>query len=630
MSGNGHTPKCIPLCYPNNFEWDKEKGILEEKRKSRGKLVLCEDALEIIRSIDGPICPVAVTGPARCGKSYIASQLIEPRPQDCVFKTSHKQKPETMGIWMGTKVFKKTLVNGTDVTVIIMDTEGLDAYNAHEDDDMLMFALMSLMSSVLIYNSKGTMKGEDLQKLSWVSKLNDVFQGDDECGRSTKIQEKDIIKFFPNFMWLLRDVTMSCSLEGEDGDEQAEVDIRDYLLEEVLKLEKETAFSDKRVRELNATRRALLKSFPVFDASQLSIPSIDTSVLKDMGQGDMRERLSQTFLEDVDKFLARCGSLMKPKKAWPYVGNINGRQFADMLQQYVTGFSATNSINMRYVATKVIEALLGEIEELAFEDYVKAMDGYAESALPCENYEIINKHNTCLFKAMRTFNQNSKYINDAERLHQGREKLKERTAKYSEDGRQCVGGYLQTILKQNETESASFCTKLVDELLEENLKMSNISHINKLYKELARGPQIWHVYKTVLAEKIEKISREGSEGNQSETECNVTTQLDKHLPEDPVKEEKMEKLKTEEQLIAMKEKEDETMREIVNEDLTKQEEQSDTDFNESSASIKMKVETLLRTHGDLAKELLLINAKLEEENKRLKDELNRKREKMLR
>ncbi|XP_070547959.1 guanylate-binding protein 2-like [Ptychodera flava] len=262
----------IPLCFPDNFEWDRGSGTLVKKRKARGKLVVCEDALQILRSIDGPICPIAVTGPARCGKSYIASQMVESRPHDCVFKTSGKMQPQTMGIWMSTDMFKKKLRKGVEVTVFVMDTEGLGAYDAYSEDDLQMFSLVSLLASVLVYNSRGSMTVHDIKNLSWVGTLGNVINVD-EAGKGTKSQVKDFIKFFPNFMWLLRDVSMTFSISR--GDEEIEVDIKDYILEEVLKLEEETGDGDDRVKEGNTYRNALLKSFPVFDAFKLSTPSID-------------------------------------------------------------------------------------------------------------------------------------------------------------------------------------------------------------------------------------------------------------------------------------------------------------------------------------------------------------------
>ncbi|XP_070548218.1 guanylate-binding protein 4-like [Ptychodera flava] len=169
--------KVIPLCYPDNYVWKRSKGVLEKKSKRRGKLVVCEDAIDFLRSIEGPICPIVVTGPHRNGKSYIASQLIEPRPFDCVFQTSSKMQPQTTGIWMSTDVFKKKMKNKAEMSVVIMDTEGLGAYNAYSQDDLQLFSLMALLSSVLVYNSRGSLTSEDIKQLSWVSTLGDMIHG---------------------------------------------------------------------------------------------------------------------------------------------------------------------------------------------------------------------------------------------------------------------------------------------------------------------------------------------------------------------------------------------------------------------------------------------------------------------
>ncbi|XP_070547981.1 guanylate-binding protein 2-like [Ptychodera flava] len=452
---------------------------------------------------------------------------------------------------MSRKVFKKTLSNATEVTVIVLDTEGLDAYNAHKEDDMLMFALMALVSSVLVYNSKGSVHAEDINKLSWVNRLNDVFSLNGDAAKKKVPVEKEFIRFFPNFIWLLRDTTMSFMLTEDD--QEVEVDFKHYLLDEILKIEEENVMTDARVKEANATRRALLKSFPVFDALTLPIPSLDASVLKDMHNGESTGRLNKHFLEEVDVFITRCGTLMKPKKAWPYPGNINGHQFAKMLEQYVSGFSATKSINMHAVVTSVIDALLVEEVERAFDDYRKAMNEYAEKSLPCQPHEIIMKHNNCLFKAMRVFQGNTKYINDAERLNKYKQELKGKTVQYSDHGPTCVGGYLYTILLQNEKKSQEFCMELVETLVTEiegpqpgqgrKRLYSNTSlgdYLTKQYKERARGPKKWHVYKTVLAEKIAQIAKHQEVSNsepaeQGTEETKPAKDASELLPEDETK-----------------------------------------------------------------------------------------------
>ncbi|XP_070548033.1 guanylate-binding protein 2-like [Ptychodera flava] len=622
-------PKCVPLCYPDNYKWDKSKGKLVQRTDTRGQLVVCKDALDIIRSIKGPICPVAVTGPARSGKSYIASQLIEPRQQECVFKTSHKQKPETMGIWMSKNMFKRTLSNGTEVTVIILDTEGLDAYNAHKDDDMLIFALMALVSSLLVYNSSRTVCAEDIKKLSWVNRLINVFSRSGSSPKKITQLENEFIKFFPNFMWLLRDVSMSFEI-SRDGEDK-KVDFRDYLLEEILKLEKEDGKTGAKVKELNATRRALLKSFPVFDAMTLPIPSAENSAVEEMGKGKNSRSINKTFLTGIDDFITRCRTLMKPKKAWPYAGNINGYQFAKMLQQYVSRFSESKSIDVVAVVPSVIEDQLRQVVELVFTDYRSDMDKYAKKVLPCENYEIISKHIDFLYQAMRKFKENAKYISDAVSLNKHRDELKEELARFS-DG-VIVGGYLRIILDQNEKMSEEFCKQLIDELLLEISKPGktllgwNEDILNKQYKERARGPKKWHVYKTVLADKVKGMPSRNRKACVS-YEDNVNPEKSANVPSPEM--EIMENTKTKEQILEMKKGDDKAIRASMAEDIDDQLKQLENDFQEINDATKTKIGTLTRTHQALAEELQHSLDNIREEKTEKQDELTIKKGEVLR
>ncbi|XP_070547888.1 guanylate-binding protein 2-like isoform X2 [Ptychodera flava] len=604
----------IPLCYPDNYVWKSSEGVLEKKRERRGKLVVCEDAINFLRSIDGPICPVSVTGPARCGKSYIASQLIEPRPQDCVFKTSNKQKPETMGIWISTEVSKKTK-NQTEMSVVTMDTEGLGAYNAYNDNDMQLFLLVTLLSSVLVYNTNGTVTAEDMKQLSWVSTISDMIHGEKD-GKTSKCREEDFIRFFPNFMWLFRDVTKSFTLER--GGKEKEVALKDYILEEVLKLEDETPGSTK---ECDRYRRAVLKSFPVFDAAKLPIPASDTEVLANMDKGAYRNRLNPTFLSEVDDLVGRCDKLMKPKKAWPYDGNINGPQFAELLEQYVAAFSSSGgALQINKVSDKAMETLLGEVQKKALDNYKSNTATFAGSALPCDTQEVINAHRKYRLKAMGIFEQNSEYINDAKRLHSYRKSLKDSMATFGkDDSSKCSGGYLNVILQSNKKKSEAFCRTLVENLVEKELRPLleadsskneinlKVNELEKLYRAKARGPCKWNIYKADFARKVNTV---------------LSTFKDIKKEEE---EELKEKEKEREEIRTVNLKEEETLRKNLEEDVTKQEKQVVDDCKETCEAILTQINQLRKTHDTLVKELEGIRNKLDEGTKRVLEELNRQK-----
>ncbi|XP_070547927.1 guanylate-binding protein 2-like [Ptychodera flava] len=434
-----------------------------------------------------------------------------------------------------------------------------------------------------------------------VGALDKVIRGD-EVGYSDKPKAKDFRKFFPNFLWVIRDVTLACTLRR--GGKLVEVGMNEYVLKEVLNIENDDRENDK-IKERNRLRKALLTSFPAFYSMKLSLPATDPSIMAVMNEGETRKRLSKPFLDGIEEFVSRCESLMKSKKAWPYVGNITGYNFAGLIRQYTyeLAFDGTE-LCMQTIGKKVMEEMLGKIEGTAFIEYCNEMGNFAESALPCPSHEIFNKHNEYFFIALKTFKTNSKYINDVDMLNEYRHNLEERICVFGEEHHIIIGGYLNGILRDNIQKSDAFCKQLAMDLVKEKLDPllkssggsrspvnlnTEIQLVEKLYKEQARGPQVLHVYKTVLAEEKEKFRQ---------------------------------------QILNMKQKVEEDIRKAMREDVTRQQKQSKADYEERSAAIAFQVKELLQIHSGLAKELMSINKELIKEHHISMEELNKKMEKI--
>lgn len=90
--------------------------------------------------------------------------------------------------------------------MIVIDTEGLGAYDEDENHDAKIFLLALLMSSLLIYNSVGTIDENALNSLSLVINLSKKIQmkkdGDDSSS------DEALTKMFPSFLWVLRDFAL--------------------------------------------------------------------------------------------------------------------------------------------------------------------------------------------------------------------------------------------------------------------------------------------------------------------------------------------------------------------------------------------------------------------------------------
>ena len=148
---------------------DKQKNHCRKKEGvSRKNLITNKKAIAILEDITDPVCVIAIVGPCRTGKSYILSQLIDSdRDSQPCFKLGHLQDPETMGIWMWDTPLQYQLKDGRNISIILLDTEGIDAYNSLERGDTQVFTLSVLLSSLLIYNSSGVPRREDLNKMTY-------------------------------------------------------------------------------------------------------------------------------------------------------------------------------------------------------------------------------------------------------------------------------------------------------------------------------------------------------------------------------------------------------------------------------------------------------------------------------
>ncbi len=117
-------------------------------------IVVNPEAMRLLRTIAKPVAVLGICGPYKTGKSYFLSQVLGGDE----FTVSHSRDPCTRGIWMSTNVLEFD-----DHILILLDTEGTDATQASES----ILILVTLLSSCLIYNTKGTIIETDIQQMRY-------------------------------------------------------------------------------------------------------------------------------------------------------------------------------------------------------------------------------------------------------------------------------------------------------------------------------------------------------------------------------------------------------------------------------------------------------------------------------
>ena len=65
--------------------------------------------------------------------------------------------------------------NGEEFTVVLLDSEGIDAVTGEKKDDHRIFTLTVLLASVLIYNSAGVPTRKDLEDLEYPFQVSVLY-----------------------------------------------------------------------------------------------------------------------------------------------------------------------------------------------------------------------------------------------------------------------------------------------------------------------------------------------------------------------------------------------------------------------------------------------------------------------
>ncbi|KAL0201269.1 hypothetical protein M9458_004456, partial [Cirrhinus mrigala] len=146
-----------------------------------GSLSICKDAIEFLSRINEPVVVVSVVGLYRTGKSYLMNRLAgqQHAKLKCAYKLHHADynnknvivsgfalgntiESKTKGIWMW--CVPHPYKEGH--TLVLLDTEGLgDVDKGDSKNDSWIFCLAVLLSSTLVYNSRGTIDNNALENL---------------------------------------------------------------------------------------------------------------------------------------------------------------------------------------------------------------------------------------------------------------------------------------------------------------------------------------------------------------------------------------------------------------------------------------------------------------------------------
>ncbi|KAJ8333219.1 hypothetical protein SKAU_G00421150 [Synaphobranchus kaupii] len=291
-----------------------EPVCLIEKDKD-GNLGILPQAVEILKQIDQPVVVVAVVGPYRAGKSYLMNKLAGKRKG---FALGACIQPKTKGIWMWCIPHPRKAGH----TLVLLDTEGLGSMEIGDmNDDNWIFSLAVLLSSALVYNSMRTIDSVAIQQLHYVTELTEHIKVNLQASDEDKSTE--FKRFFPSFVWTVRDFTLELEYDGEEI-------TADQYLENALELK-------PGCDDYNLPRKCLLNYFPTRKCFVFGRPASEKKMKRMEDLSD--EDLKPSFVRDAKRF---CDYILSEVKAKTIKEGYNmpGRMLGSLAEMYLGAISS--------------------------------------------------------------------------------------------------------------------------------------------------------------------------------------------------------------------------------------------------------------------------------------------------
>uniref|UniRef100_A0A8C3K940 GB1/RHD3-type G domain-containing protein n=1 Tax=Calidris pygmaea TaxID=425635 RepID=A0A8C3K940_9CHAR len=286
----------------------------------RKGLVVQQEALQVLSEVTQPVVVVAIAGLYRTGKSYLMNRLAGRRKG---FSLGSGVQSHTKGVWMWCLPHPRKPGH----TLVLLDTEGLgDVEKGDTENDTWIFVLTLLLSSTLIYNSRGTIDQQAMEQLHYVMELTEQVKLKAARGQREEEQEEEdpeeVAPFFPTFVWTVRDFTLRLERDGEGISE-------DQYLEKALALKDGSSSKIRRYNQPRERIRQLFRDRKCFVFDQPA-PKRDLERLEELRD----EEIDPEFQRQVEKFCSHVWE-KSPPKTIPGGRIVTGSLLGKLAETYV-------------------------------------------------------------------------------------------------------------------------------------------------------------------------------------------------------------------------------------------------------------------------------------------------------
>ncbi|KAL3567371.1 hypothetical protein D5086_030022 [Populus alba] len=360
-----------------------------------GKFKVHPDAVDALMQIKGPIGVVSVCGRAKQGKSFLLNQLLG---RSTGFQVGSTHQPCTKGIWIWSEPLKRAALGGTEYSLVLLDCEGIDAYDQTGTYSAQIFSLAILLSSLFVYNQMGVIDEAALDCLSLVSEMTKHIHVKASGEKETV---PDLGHFSPVFVWLLRDFCLDLK---EDNTKITPCNYLELALRPVLGSRKDVAARNK-IRE---SIRAL---FPNRECFTLVSPLNNEADLQHLDRV-LLDKYRPEFLSGLNMLAKFVFERTKPKQ-------VGGTVMTGPILVGITK-SFLDSLNRGAVPT--ISSSWQNVEESecqkAFDTAIEVYKSAFDRTKPADEVSLREEHDEAVQKSISVYNASAVGVGSARQKYE--------------------------------------------------------------------------------------------------------------------------------------------------------------------------------------------------------------------
>ncbi|KAL4204729.1 hypothetical protein AMTRI_Chr01g133480 [Amborella trichopoda] len=350
----------------------------------KGKFQMDPEAVAMLQLVKEPIGVVSVCGRARQGKSFILNQLLG---RSSGFQVASTHRPCTKGLWMWSAPLKRTALDGTEYNLLLLDSEGIDAYDQTGTYSTQIFSLAVLLSSMFIYNQMGGIDEAALDRLSLVTEMTKHIRVRASGGRTTT---SELGQFSPVFVWLLRDFYLDLAENGR------QITPRDYL-----ELALRPAHGGGRdTTTKNEIRESIRALFPDRECFTLVRPLNSEKDLQRLDQISL-DKLRPEFRSGLDALTKYVFERTRPKQVG--ATTMTGPLLAGITQAFLDALNSGAVPTISSSWQSVEEGECRRAYDLAAEAYISNFD----RSKPPEEVALREAHEDSVQKSLSIYNGNA-------------------------------------------------------------------------------------------------------------------------------------------------------------------------------------------------------------------------------